>query len=645
MSKKLINTPESCVDDAIHGILSLYPHIVRIGALNILVRKDIESYKQSHVTLISGGGSGHEPAHAGYIGDGMLSGAVLGNVFASPSVSSILAAIRMCAGPHGVLVIVKNYTGDRLNFGMAIERAKTEGIAAKMVIVDDDCALPVGKGITGGRGVAGTCLVHKIAGAFAHEQGCRTTLDEVHNVAMKTVVNLGTLGVALSVCTVPGGQVSTRLNDVNTVEVGMGIHGEPGKEQLLLNDFLAKGTVASSVIDILVSGIIGVQSVTQQTDNTARLQLKFTNSQNPHASNDSNDSRRDPSSYCKVALLLNNLGGLSVLELLICAKEVIFHFHARGISIAHIFVGSYMTALNMNGISLSVLRLEDSYDTAVDHDLYRLLVSPTTAPAWIPGTVPRPVNTTEYSIEVPTMRVVSTISTIVEPSSLSDENRDFSLWICQLLSKICDALIALEDQLTYCDSICGDGDCGIVLKAGAYAIRNKLYLPCTTEDQNNSSSCSTDELLRLWSSPALVCSTLADTISASMGGTLGAILEILLRAMETSFQKESNVSDSLITALAAIQLYGGASVGMRTMLDAFAPAVVALQHKGVSKETLVDAAIEAERGANSTKLLTALAGRSNYISSESMNGVPDPGALAVAQVFRTIADHYTSISI
>jgi len=148
-SKKLINDSNSCVSDAIDGLLVSNPNLKRVDGQHVIVRADILKYKQTHVTIISGGGSGHEPAHAGFIGDGCLSGAVLGNVFASPSVSTILSALHVCSGPMGVLLIVKNYTGDRLNFGMAMERARQSGIECKMVIVEDDCALPEGKGITG----------------------------------------------------------------------------------------------------------------------------------------------------------------------------------------------------------------------------------------------------------------------------------------------------------------------------------------------------------------------------------------------------------------------------------------------------------------------------------------------------------------
>jgi dihydroxyacetone kinase len=171
------------------------------------------------VTIISGGGSGHEPAHAGFIGAGMLSCAVLGNVFASPSVASILAAIRAVAGPPGVLLVVKNYTGDRLNFGLAAEMAKQEGIAVRLCIVRDDCALPVHKGITGGRGIAGTVFVHKVAGAAA---ASGSSLEDVFRAAEAAASNVYSLGLALSTCTVPGTPSSTRLSDPGLIELGMG---------------------------------------------------------------------------------------------------------------------------------------------------------------------------------------------------------------------------------------------------------------------------------------------------------------------------------------------------------------------------------------------------------------------------------------
>jgi triose/dihydroxyacetone kinase / FAD-AMP lyase (cyclizing) len=233
-SKKLINTASAVVPDAVEGLLLTDSRLRRVSDLNIVVRRDIDSAKTKYVSIICGGGAGHEPAHAGFVGEGMLSAAVFGNVFASPSVSAILAAIRVCSGSKGVLLIVKNYTGDKLNFGMALEKAKQEKIDIKMVIVDDDCALPVGKGITGGRGVAGTVFVHKIAGAAA-AAGC--SLDEVYSEASNAVKLIGTLGIALTTCTVPGAPTSQRLAGPRTYEVrsALSMHSQKDSELQYFN--------------------------------------------------------------------------------------------------------------------------------------------------------------------------------------------------------------------------------------------------------------------------------------------------------------------------------------------------------------------------------------------------------------------------
>ncbi|KAI7724927.1 hypothetical protein M8C21_024056, partial [Ambrosia artemisiifolia] len=198
------------------------------------------------VAVISGGGSGHEPAHAGFVGDGMLTAAICGDVFASPPVASILAGIRAVTGPMGCLLIVKNYTGDRLNFGLAAEEAKAQGYKVEMVIVGDDCALPPPLGIAGRRGLAGTILVHKIAGAAA---ASGLSLSDVAAEARHASEIVGTMGVALSVCTLPGQPKSDRLA-AGKMELGLGIHGEPGA---IVADIQPVDMVVSHVLNRILS--------------------------------------------------------------------------------------------------------------------------------------------------------------------------------------------------------------------------------------------------------------------------------------------------------------------------------------------------------------------------------------------------------
>lgn len=231
--KKILNDPTKSVEQFVSGLLLQYPNrLVKLQNHNVVLtaKKPVTA---TTVQLLSGGGSGHEPSHAGWIGSGMLSGAILGGIFASPPVASILAAVRAASAAAGgnadskgpILLVVKNYTGDRLNFGMACEMANQEGIPTKIVIVADDCAVPRTKGITGARGVAGTVLVHKIAGAAA---AAGKSLDDIVDIVQQVSSMMGTLGVALDNVTVPGAEtVNDRLDDV-TIEIGLGIHGEAG---------------------------------------------------------------------------------------------------------------------------------------------------------------------------------------------------------------------------------------------------------------------------------------------------------------------------------------------------------------------------------------------------------------------------------
>src|SRR4051812_5701773 len=197
--KKLINRAEAVVEEMVEGLAAVSPGLVRLSGRSVLVRADAAEVRGSRVALISGGGSGHEPAHAGYVGRGMLSAAVAGDVFTSPGPDAILAAIRAVTGPPGALLIVKNYTGDGLNFGLAASRARAEGLRVEIVTVADDVAL-ADDGHAGRRGLAGTILVHKVAGAAA-EAGA--SLEEVARGARDAAESVGTMGVALSACTVP----------------------------------------------------------------------------------------------------------------------------------------------------------------------------------------------------------------------------------------------------------------------------------------------------------------------------------------------------------------------------------------------------------------------------------------------------------
>jgi dihydroxyacetone kinase len=302
---QFINKREDVVIEAVEGLLATsavplarldgYPHI------RVVVRAD---WDRSRVALVSGGGSGHEPAHAGFVGSGMLTAAVCGDVFASPSVDAVLAGILAVTGPAGCLLIVKNYTGDRLNFGLAAERARAFGLNVNMVIVDDDIALP---DLPQARGVAGTLFVHKIAGALA-ENGA--DLDTVTEAARRVISGTRSIGMSLDTCTVPGSPKEDRIPK-GMAELGLGIHGEAGVEQV---DYSGARSAMAAVVS----------------------KLKATISDAPHVA------------------LINNLGGTSVLEMSVLAHELICS--EIGAHISHV-VGPalMMTSLDMRGFSISLL--------------------------------------------------------------------------------------------------------------------------------------------------------------------------------------------------------------------------------------------------------------------------------------------------
>ncbi|WP_288115159.1 dihydroxyacetone kinase subunit DhaK [Microbacterium sp. SCN 71-21] len=222
--KKFINRPEDVVEEMLQGFSVLYPGLRRLSGHQVMVRADAEKVRNHQVALLSGGGSGHEPAHAGYVGAGMLSAAVAGEVFTSPSSDSVFAAIKAVAGEPGALLVVKNYTGDRLNFGLAAEMARAEGIPVEVVIVDDDVALKgTGQG-TGARGLAGTVFIHKLLGAAAAEG---RSMAEVAAIGRAAVSSLATMGVSFSAGTSPAvGRPGFDLGE-DEMELGLGIHGEP----------------------------------------------------------------------------------------------------------------------------------------------------------------------------------------------------------------------------------------------------------------------------------------------------------------------------------------------------------------------------------------------------------------------------------
>lgn len=320
--KKLINDSEHVVEEMLKGITLAHPEYVRkLDGFNVLVRKN--SPVKGKVALISGGGSGHEPAHGGYVGKGMLDAAVAGDVFTSPTPDPIYEAIKAVDAGVGVLLVVKNYTGDVMNFEMAKEMAEMDDINVDYVVVNDDVAVENSTYTAGRRGIAGTVFVHKIAGAKA-EMGAN--LDEVKAIAQKVIENVRSMGMALTPCIVPAAGKPNFTLEENEMEIGMGIHGEPGTHKESIQ-------TADKVAEQLMKKIMGDMILNEGDE---------------------------------VAVMINGLASTPLMELYIMNKKVNEILTEKGIKVYKTLVGEYMTSLEMAGCSVSVLKLDEELKALLD---------------------------------------------------------------------------------------------------------------------------------------------------------------------------------------------------------------------------------------------------------------------------------------
>ncbi|XP_078405077.1 triokinase/FMN cyclase isoform X2 [Cetorhinus maximus] len=567
-SKKLINSVDNCVDDALDGLVACNVGMQLLQGHRIVIRSDLKNIK-GKVALLSGGGSGHEPAHAGYVGVGMLSGAIAGDVFTSPPTGSISAAIRTMdrAGAAGVLLIVKNYTGDRLNFGLALEEAKAEGIAVEMVIVADDCAFTTHKK-AGRRGLCGTVLIHKMAGAMS-EMG--KPLDEIVERLNTALRKLGTMGICLSPCSVPGSEPTFNL-EADELELGLGIHGEAGIERIKM---ISADEVIQKIID--------------------------------HMTNPSNESHVSVQAGDHIVLIVNNLGGLSCLELSIVAKSAVKYLESKEVVIERAYIGSLMTSLEMGGTSLTLMH--------VDSEQLKLLDSRSSAPGW-PNAGKHRLARKCKTLNAPSLEPENT-GTPPESGPFVDKARS-------VLDMISTTLLQMEEELNELDREAGDGDCGVTHARAAQAFKNLLTSDAVPGNGHQ----------------LLLC--LGRLTRDHMGGASGALYSISLMAAAQSLKDNNNPSSwaaALNSGIEALKRYGGAELGDRTMLDSLCPAEEELSkltdEDSNELQVLAEAVQKAEAGAEATKDMIAKAGRASYISSAQLTR-PDPGAVACVAILKAI---------
>lgn len=598
--KKIMNTPETFVYDMCHGLAAAHPELEFVEKFKVVKKKEINRNK---VTLISGGGSGHEPAHAGFVGKGMLDAAVCGDVFASPSQIQVYEAIKATASDKGTLLIIKNYSGDCMNFNNAGARAKEDDdIDVDAVFVNDDVAVTDSLYTVGRRGVAGTMFVHKIAGAAA-EQG--KDLKEVKRIAQKVIDNVASIGFAISSCTPPAkGTPIFELADEN-MEFGVGIHGEPGvaTEKFVTSDELAE------------------KMVPRIADN-AVIKLK----------------RGD-----EIAVIVNGFGGTPLSELYVLNNSVNKVIEREGYKVHRAIVGNYMTSLDMQGASVTFLKL--------DEELKALLDYPVNTPAltWggtaseeaeaaldavkalakalnvTPGAVTATADAKSATGAKEAKPVKQAVYELTKKPVFAPKMNTAAF--VTLVDKMADVII--ENEVHFCDmDSCGDGDFGMSIAKGF----KQLKKDWATRDKADIGAFLTSA---------------SDIIMEYCGGASGPIWGSGFRyaGKAAAGAKELDATllgKILVGAVNGVQTTGersfghGAVVGDKTLIDALVPCADEVTKAAAEGDSLVVAmekgARAAVKGAEYTKQITARLGRAGVVGEKSI-GHPDAGAYGLGVIF------------
>lgn len=581
--KKIMNQPETLVREMCNGLVMAHPNLEFISKYKIIKKKEINKDK---VTLISGGGSGHEPAHAGFIGKGMLDVAVCGDVFASPSQIQVYQGIRSAVSDKGTLLIIKNYSGDIMNFKNAAHLASEDGIEVDFVKVDDDIAVEDSLYTVGKRGVAGTVFVHKIAGAAA-EQGL--SLSEVKEAAQKAIDHTRSIGFAFTSCTVPAKGTPTFTLKDNEMEYGVGIHGEPGirREELVSADELANRMVSALLESLKI---------------------------------DQDDEQ-------EVAVLINGFGGTPLQELYLLNNSVMRELASRNKKVYKVFVGNYMTSIDMAGASVSIMALDDS--------LKQLLGAACETPALVVQEPFEQVNYTEVVLsEAENTSVSYTCET--DPDFAKVDHNSFSLNnVIYLIDKMSEIII--ENEVPFCelDAHAGDGDFGMSVAKGFKQLKTEWHDIVTNHATDVGSFLDACSLI----------------IMEHCGGASGPIWGSAFRAASKNAGNKQELSmDEFAQMMAAVvkgiqdtgeRAFGrGAVVGDKTLIDALVPyaeswasSVINGDDIKVASKKAADAAVE---GAKHTETIVARMGRAGTVGERSI-GYPDAGAYALGVIFSQLS--------
>ncbi|KAF4208302.1 hypothetical protein CNMCM8927_000806 [Aspergillus lentulus] len=586
-TKHFFDDPNHLVQTALHSLTLTNPSLAFDSKHKVIFRRPDASRKPK-VAIISGGGSGHEPAFAGYVGHGLMDASVAGSIFASPSAEQIRHAAMNCVdNEKGVLIIPMNYTGDVLNFGMAAEKSRAAGIKTEFFAINDDAGVGKKKGgKVGRRGIGGGILILKIVGALA-EAGA--SLEDVYRIAQLANSNLASVGSSLEHVHIPGRGVPEDTIPDGEVEVGMGIHNEPGSHRM---KFSLPEVIKTMLLQILDHNDPDRAFLTHQPGD-------------------------------QLVLLINNLGGVSTLELSGITDEVYRQLTKDfNVKPVRIIQGTFLTSLNGLGFSISLLKLADT-GLGPGKSMLELLDAPAEAVGW---SAPIRTSTWEAHQSDAPVEVKSTKLAEDQPSNIKLDPAILKKALGSALKRV----IAAEALVTRYDTIVGDGDCGVGLKRGAEAVLALLEDPSSNLNED----------------AVTAVNRIVTVVENTMDGTSGAIYSIFLNALAHGLRAQDQGTPTPATvevwasalkySITALGKYTPAQPGDRTLIDALVPFCNTL----VERKDVHAAAKAAQDGTEATKNMKASLGRSVYVGGEEewVGKVPDPGAYGLSEFLTGLAE-------
>lgn len=570
----LVNDPEQFATEALHGFAAAHPEHVMLTHGGVVRSTETP---QGQPALVIGGGAGHYPAFAGWIGPGMGHGAACGNVFSSPSASQVYSVSRAAENGGGVILGFGNYSGDVLHFGQAAEKLRAEGVDVRIVRVSDDIASRPAEDHRNRRGVAGDLVVFKIAGA-AIENGA--DVDEATRVAWKANDATRSFGVAFEGCTLPGSDKTLFHVPDGEMAIGLGIHGEPGISEVPLR-------TGQEIADLLLDGVLAEEP-----------------------------ERADGGYQGRIGVVLNGLGSVKYEELFLAYDRLAERFTEKGLTVVAPEVGEYVTSLDMAGLSLTVVFLDD--------ELEQYWLAPVDTPAFRRGTPDSAGRTERTRINKPRDRDI--------PDS-SPESRKVAQSIVEALEVLRSTAFEHQEYFGHLDAVAGDGDHG---QGMAYGTRGAAEAAQVMLDKG--------------AGARTVLIHAGDRWAEEAGGTSGALWGAALTAAGSVFDDAQGttpgeVVQALLTGIDAIRRLGGAQPGDKTMVDAIVPFREALemefQTSSDAAASARKAAVIARKAADATAGITARLGRSRVLGEKSV-GTPDPGAISFSVLMTALADHFES---